>query len=205
MGGRVREAVEIPAGDIGQGRIGDQPDGRADALLDRNGRREPVLPHAAGVHQMRWVQGVDRDPAARRRTPGRGHQARAEQALSAARSAALRDAAGVTVAQYAALSALADDPGIPGAAPARACLVTPQAMAAVLKHLEECGLVVRTAHRWHRKMLETRLTDAGRGALRLADEQAVRIERRLAEEFAPEERDALRALLARCVTAIGRD
>ncbi|GGV73196.1 hypothetical protein GCM10015535_00050 [Streptomyces gelaticus] len=51
-------------------------------------------------------------------------------------------------------------------------------------------------------MLETRLTEAGRETLRLADEQAVRIERRLAEEFAPEERDALPA---RCVTAIARD
>ncbi|WP_229866653.1 hypothetical protein [Streptomyces gelaticus] len=81
-------------------------------------------------------------------------------------------------------------------------MVTPQAMAAVLKHLEERGPVVRTAHPRHRKMLETRLTEAGRETLRLADEQAVRIERRLAEEFAPEERDALPA---RCVTAIARD
>ncbi|MGW2089438.1 MarR family winged helix-turn-helix transcriptional regulator [Streptomyces sp. NPDC001880] len=130
---------------------------------------------------------------------------RAEQTLMAAKSAALKEAAGVTVAQYTALFALADNPGIPGAALARTCLVTPQAMAAVLKHLEERGLVVRTAHPWHRKMLETRLTEAGRETLRLADEQAVRIERRLAEEFAPEERDTLRGLLARCVTAITRD
>ncbi|MCX4735843.1 MarR family winged helix-turn-helix transcriptional regulator [Streptomyces sp. NBC_01363] len=111
----------------------------------------------------------------------------------------------MTVAQYAALFALADNPGIPGAALARTCLVTPQAMAAVLKHLEERGLVTRSAHPWHQKTLETRLTEAGRETLRLADERAVRIERRLADEFTPEERDALRDLLARCVTAIRRD
>ncbi|MFG2630828.1 MarR family winged helix-turn-helix transcriptional regulator [Streptomyces sp. NPDC048473] len=129
---------------------------------------------------------------------------RAEQALMTAKSAALKGT-GLTVAQYAALYALADNPGISGAALARACLVTPQAMAAVLKHLEERGLVARSAHQWHQKMLETRLTEAGRETLRLADEQAVRIERRLADEFTPQERDALQALLARCVTAIQRD
>ncbi|MFD7498925.1 hypothetical protein ACFV8T_42725 [Streptomyces sp. NPDC059832] len=39
----------------------------------------------------------------------------------------------------------------------------------------------------------------------LADERAVRSERRLADEFTPEERDSLQDLLARCVTAIRRD
>lgn len=129
---------------------------------------------------------------------------RAEQALMAAKSAALRGA-DLGVAQYAALFALADNPGMSGAALARACLVTPQAMAAVLKHLEERGLIVRSAHPWHQKMMETRLTEAGARTLRLADEQAVRIERRIADEFSPEERDTLRELLARCVTAIQRD
>ncbi len=128
---------------------------------------------------------------------------RTEQALMAAKSTALRSAE-LTVAQYAALFALAGSPGISGAALARTCLVTPQAMAAVLKTLEERGLVSREPHPWHQKMLETRLTEAGRKALGLADEQAVGIERRLADEFTPEEREALRSLLARCVTAIQR-
>ncbi|MEU2022178.1 MarR family transcriptional regulator [Streptomyces sp. NPDC016469] len=129
---------------------------------------------------------------------------RAEQALMAAKSAALKDA-GLTVAQYAALLALSDNPGISGAALARACLVTPQAMAGVLKHLEERGLIARSAHPYHQKMLETRLTDAGTETLRRADERAVRIERRIADAFTSEERDMLRELLARCVTAIRAD
>ncbi|MEU6016379.1 MarR family transcriptional regulator [Streptomyces sp. NPDC047515] len=119
-------------------------------------------------------------------------------------SAALKGT-GLTVAQYAALFALADNPGISGAALARTCLVTPQAMAAVLKHLDERGLVVRSAHQRHQKMLETRLTEAGHETLRRADERAVRIERRLADEFTPQEREVLRGLLARCLTAIQRD
>ncbi|WP_088979314.1 MarR family winged helix-turn-helix transcriptional regulator [Micromonospora coxensis] len=128
---------------------------------------------------------------------------RAEQTLMSAKSAALRDS-GLTVAQYAALSVLAGNPGISGAALARACLVTPQAMAAVLKTLEERALVARSRHPWHQHVLETRLTDAGRDLLAHADRAAVRIERRLADEFTAEERQALRDLLARCVTAIRR-
>ena len=129
---------------------------------------------------------------------------RAEQTLMAAKSAALRTA-NLTVAQYAALAGLAENPGISGAALARACLVTPQAIAAVLKTLEERGLVTRSAHPWHQHVLESHLTDAGLAALTVADREAVRIERRIAEAFTPKERQTLRDLLARCVTAIQED
>ncbi|ASU84778.1 hypothetical protein CDO52_19990 [Nocardiopsis gilva YIM 90087] len=78
-------------------------------------------------------------------------------------------------------------------------------MTAVLKNLEERGLIERSAHPWHQKMLEARLTQAGQDAVELADKEAVRIERRLADEFTPKERETLRALLSRCVDAIQRD
>lgn len=129
---------------------------------------------------------------------------RAEQALMAAKSSAVRTA-DLTVAQYAALLAIAQHPGISAAALARDCLVTPQAMTGVLKTLQTHGLIERTVHPWHQRVLETRLTEAGRHALTAADTEAVRIERRLADEFTAEEQDILRALLARCVQAIERD
>ncbi|MFF4174200.1 MarR family winged helix-turn-helix transcriptional regulator [Streptomyces sp. NPDC001744] len=129
---------------------------------------------------------------------------RAEQSLMAAKSSAVRKA-DLTVAQYAALLALAQHPGISAAALSRDCLVTPQAMTGVLKALQTRGLVERTAHPWHQRVLETRLTEAGRHVLDAADAEAVRIERRLADEFTTEEQDLLRALLARCVRAIERD
>jgi DNA-binding MarR family transcriptional regulator len=128
---------------------------------------------------------------------------RAEQALIAAKQAAVRPA-GLTVPQYATLFALADNPGISGAALARACLVTPQAMTVVLKNLEERGLIERSPHPWHRNVLETRLTEAGRAALKAADERAVVIEREIADEFSAVEREQLRGLLARCAEAIAR-
>jgi DNA-binding HxlR family transcriptional regulator len=76
-------------------------------------------------------------------------------------------------------------------------LVTPQTMASVLRNLDAAGLVERRAHEWHHNIVETRLTDAGREALSLADEAASRIERRLADRFSAEERHTLRALLRR--------
>ncbi|MFJ6016643.1 MarR family winged helix-turn-helix transcriptional regulator [Streptomyces sp. NPDC092952] len=129
---------------------------------------------------------------------------RAEQALTTAKGNAVRGA-DLTVAQYATLLALSRYPGMSAAALARVCLVTPQAMTAMLKTLQTRGLIGRTAHPWHQRILETRLTESGQRALAAADKEAVRIERRIADEFTAEERDTLRALLARCVQAIERD
>ncbi|MBB4917082.1 MarR family winged helix-turn-helix transcriptional regulator [Streptosporangium saharense] len=127
------------------------------------------------------------------------HLKRAEQALSAAKNAALKQA-GLTVSQYAALMHLSANPGISAAALARACAVTPPTMNTVLKNLQEHGLVERTPHEWHRNVLETRITEKGSRVLAAADPRAVRVERGLAAEFTPEERETLVALLGRCVT-----
>ncbi|WTW99500.1 MarR family transcriptional regulator [Streptomycetaceae bacterium NBC_01309] len=129
---------------------------------------------------------------------------RAEQTLLAAKSAAVR-AAGLTVPQYAALLLLSDNPGMSAAALARGCMVTPQAMTALLKTLDERGLVTRTPHPWHRAILETRLTPDGTKALRAADKRAVAIEQRITDAFTPEERETLRSLLTRFRAAVERD
>ncbi len=127
----------------------------------------------------------------------------ADQELMAAKRTAV-EPAGLTVPQYAALFVLAENAGISGAALARACQVTPQAMAVLLKLLTERGLVERAPHRWHRNVLETRLTDRGRAALELADDRAAAVEQALSDEFAPAEREQLRHLLARATDALRR-
>lgn len=129
---------------------------------------------------------------------------RAEQALIGAKAAALREH-DLTVAQYAALYGLAESPGISGAGLARACLVTPQAMAAVLKVLEGRGLVSGSRHEWHRNVRELALTEEGRGVLATADEDAVRIEGRVRDALTSAERVELRRLLAVCVDALHSD
>jgi DNA-binding MarR family transcriptional regulator len=122
---------------------------------------------------------------------------RVEQELMAAKAAAVKPG-GLTVPQYAALLALTENPGIPAAALARLLLVTPQTMTTILQNLVGMGLIERTPHPWHRNVLETRLTEAGKAAFDRADEKAAAIERRLADAFTDEERATLRALLTRC-------
>ncbi|MCX4627808.1 MULTISPECIES: MarR family winged helix-turn-helix transcriptional regulator [unclassified Streptomyces] len=129
------------------------------------------------------------------------HVKRAEQALLAAKNAALKPAA-VTVPQYAALLWLSEKPGISAAALARLCGVTPPTMNTVLKNLRERGLIERTPHEWHRNVLETRLTEEGRAAMELADAGAVRVERALATAFSAKEREQLISLLGRCAEAL---
>ncbi|MET9407266.1 MarR family transcriptional regulator [Streptomyces sp. NPDC002935] len=132
------------------------------------------------------------------------HLKRAEQALGATKAAVLKPA-GVTVAQYAALLHLSENPGISAAALARLCLVTPPTMNTVLNNLQDRGLIERTPHAWHKNVLETRLTDEGRTALADADARAVRVERALAAEFTAEERDTIAALLGRCVAVLEKE
>ncbi|QEV49797.1 MarR family transcriptional regulator [Streptomyces vinaceus] len=129
------------------------------------------------------------------------HVKRAEQALLAAKNAALKPAA-VTVPQYAALLWLSEKPGISAAALARLCGVTPPTMNTVLKNLQERALIERTPHEWHRNVLETRLTEEGRAAMELADAGAVRVERALAAAFSTQERDQLISLLGRCAEVL---
>lgn len=122
---------------------------------------------------------------------------RVHQELMAVKHDVLK-ATGLTVPQYSAMYLLAESPGISGAALARACLVTPQTMAAILHNLVAAGLIQRTPHAWHRNVLETRLTSAGQQALAAADAVATAVERRLADAFTEAERDTLRSLLRRC-------
>lgn len=126
---------------------------------------------------------------------------RAEQTLMAAKTAALRKH-DLTVAQYAALYALAENPGISGAGLARASLVTPQAAAAVLKALEARGLVERSRNDWNHNVRESALTEAGRALLAEADDAAADIEQRMHDALSDRERAQLRTLLDRCGAAI---
>lgn len=126
---------------------------------------------------------------------------RAEQALLRAKSAAVK-AAGVTLAQYVALTQLDLQPGIAAATLARACLVTPQAMMVVLKAMDEQGLVSRSPHPRHPAVLELRITDAGREVLHEARQRAEPVERRVTKAFTAAELQTLTGLLDRLTEAL---
>lgn len=126
---------------------------------------------------------------------------RAEQALIAQKSHTLRQY-DLTVAQYAALMTLSYSPGSSGAQLSRACMVTAQTMATVLKNLEFKGLIRRTPSSAHRKVLLTELTRSGRSVLKKADASARAIEEELASEFDGEDRELLRQLLERAIKVL---
>jgi DNA-binding MarR family transcriptional regulator len=125
---------------------------------------------------------------------------RAEQALLSAKSAALKPA-GLTLAQYVALAELERQPAITGAALARACLVTPQAMMVVLKALEDQGLISRASHPRHPNVLELHLTDPGREALHAGRKRVEPLERRVLDAFSPAELETFTELLDRLIEA----
>ncbi|KGN36498.1 MarR family winged helix-turn-helix transcriptional regulator [Knoellia subterranea] len=127
-----------------------------------------------------------------------------EVALMARKATALREV-GLTVAQYAALLTLRDNPGITGAGLARSCLVTPQAAAAVLKALEAKGLVQRESDDWNRTARPGRLTPEGARILRSADARASRIEQQVHDALTPKQRASLRQLLETCRAALADD
>jgi DNA-binding MarR family transcriptional regulator len=129
---------------------------------------------------------------------------RAEQTMLRAKNAALKPA-GLTLAQYVALAELDRQPGITGAALARASLVTPQAMMVVLKSLDEQGLIVRSPHPRHPNVLELHITDPGCEALANARHRAEPVEQRITDTFSPEELEVLGGLLTRWIEALDCD
>ncbi len=126
---------------------------------------------------------------------------RAEQAIMGVKKAVLRDA-GLTVAQYAALLALAESPGLSGAQLARRCLVTPQTMATVLAALTEKNLIDREQSSVHSLVLVAHLTRSGHAVVRKADRLAIDVERHLAGAFTAREREELQELLGRATAAL---
>jgi DNA-binding MarR family transcriptional regulator len=123
---------------------------------------------------------------------------RAEQSLLRAKAAALKPA-GLTLAQYVALCELESQPGITGAALARACLVTPQAIMIVLKAMDEQGLVERIAHPRHANVLELHLTDAGQQALATGRRLVEPVEQRLHKALPSKDAALLIELLTRVI------
>ncbi len=90
---------------------------------------------------------------------------RAQTALHAALAAALREH-GATVAQYAVLAAVDEEPGLSNADLARRAFVTPQTMNQILRELEHKGWVTRHPHPGHGRILQADVTQEGRAALR---------------------------------------
>jgi DNA-binding MarR family transcriptional regulator len=146
------------------------------------------------------VSAADEPDAARR--PGYLLK-RAQMALHQAMAGAL-DPHGLTVAQYAVLSALAEEPGLSNAELARRAFVTPQSMNKFLHDLEKQQLVIRQPHPRHGRVLQASLTPEGRRVVAAAAAAVDTIERRMLAGLSPQAQDKLAKALNACIDALAQ-
>jgi len=109
---------------------------------------------------------------------------------------------GITAPQNAALLAIAGNPRISNADLARAAFVTPQTMQAILVNLERGGLVARSPHPEHGRVIMTELTTAGQKAVADGAKAADAVERQMLSRLSTEEARLLCELLKRCAAAL---
>jgi DNA-binding MarR family transcriptional regulator len=126
---------------------------------------------------------------------------RTQAALHAALAGAL-GGHGATVAQYAVLAALDEEPGLSNADLARRAFVTPQTMNQVLRELEEKRWVARRPHPVHGRILQADLTSEGQAALRTCEEAAGAIEEQMLAGLSPADRQQLAEALRSCIDGL---
>ncbi|CAN5150531.1 hypothetical protein BH18ACT10_BH18ACT10_10010 [soil metagenome] len=111
----------------------------------------------------------------------------------------------VTTPQYAALSVLAEEPGLSNAALARRSFVTAQTMNQIMVRLEAAGLVERRAHPEHGRVLQAYLTGKGEELRRECAKRVDAIEERMVSGLSEDERQELLGLLRGCSAALRQE
>ncbi len=109
---------------------------------------------------------------------------------------------GLTVTQFAVLTALEELPGLSNADLARRAFVTPQSMHAVLQELESRRLLVRHAHPQHGRVLQAELTAGGRATLQEAADAVDAVEEQMLGKLSDPARSRLAEALSSCVEAL---
>ena len=109
---------------------------------------------------------------------------------------------GVTLAQFAVLAALAEQPGLSNADLARRAFITPQSMGENLRELEQRAWITRRRHPTHGRILQTELTDAGRETFRACDATVVVIEHRMLAALEIDQRRQCAEALRTCIAAL---
>ena len=109
---------------------------------------------------------------------------------------------GITAPQNAVLLEIAGNPRVSNADLARAAFVTPQTMQGILVNLEREGLIVRTPHPEHGRVIMTELTEAGQKAVAAGTRAADVVERQMLSALSAKEAKLLRDMLKRCAAAL---
>jgi DNA-binding MarR family transcriptional regulator len=124
---------------------------------------------------------------------------RAEHELRVVLDNALREL-GVTLTQWTVLSFLLREPGLSAADLARRSFISQQGVAGILARLERAGLVARTPHPTHGRIVEVTVTSAGRALADYCDEQVNALESRLLTALGAQGRAQFIANLSCCRT-----
>lgn len=111
-------------------------------------------------------------------------------------------ALGVTSSQNAVLLAIAGNPRISNADLARAAFVTPQTMQGILVNLEKGGLIRRSPHPEHGRVIMSELTKAGQKVAAAGTVAADAVERQMLSGLSRSETELLNDLLKRCAVAL---
>jgi DNA-binding MarR family transcriptional regulator len=109
----------------------------------------------------------------------------------------------MTHAHAVTLHSLIAAPGCSGAELARAAMVTPQTMNAILVNLESQGLVERRPDPSHGRILATFVTDKGRRHFERGVAAAEGFLQEMETALTTQERQELRRLLIRCLQRLG--
>jgi DNA-binding MarR family transcriptional regulator len=126
---------------------------------------------------------------------------RAQAALRASMDEELA-ANGLNTARFAALFALKREPGLSNADLARRAFVTPQTMIRIVEGLESRGLIVRTPHPTHGRVLETSLSPSGKKLVAACSQDVIDVEARMLRLLSAREQSQLFELLNRCVAGL---
>jgi DNA-binding MarR family transcriptional regulator len=111
----------------------------------------------------------------------------------------------LSFAHFAALFGLNYEPGITGAQLARRALVSAQTMNAVLRRLEDDGLVARRPHPESRRADSWQVTDEGVRQLARARAVGRSVVARMLSALSETEVTKLQSYLSRCIAALGAD
>ncbi len=112
---------------------------------------------------------------------------------------------GVTSSQNAVLLAISGNPRISNADLARAAFVTPQSMQGILVNLERDGMIKRTPHPEHGRVIMSELTKAGQKVVAAGAEAAEAVEKQMLSLLSVKETEQLNELLQRCAAALESD
>jgi DNA-binding MarR family transcriptional regulator len=127
--------------------------------------------------------------------------ARLERAIRQAINERVREY-GLTTLQYTTLSVLGHLGQLSNAQLARRSYMTPQSMSEVIDALEGSGLIERSPHPSHRRVLPARLTQKGRRVLAACDEAVDGAEEEMMGDLSLAQRAELLEMLKTCVRAL---